>query len=75
MNKEELYIGQKIKLPQESYDYSLECYGDILDDYAEITSLENLESHDIVHYKIKVLNPLGETIHSGINYNEIKKYE
>ena len=72
MNKGDFYIGQKIKLPQEYYDYHLECYGHILDEYAEITSLENLKSHNIVHYKIKVLESMSHILHSGIDYKKVR---
>ena len=75
MNKEDFYIGQKIKLPQESYDYSWECYGDILDEYAVVTSLESLEFHGIVHYEIRVVNGMWCMICSGIDYKNVKPYE
>lgn len=75
MNKEDFYIGQKIKLPQEDYDYHLECYGEVLDEYAVVTSLEKLESHDIVHYKIQVIGEMWCMIHSGIDYKNVKPYE
>ena len=75
MNKEDFYVGQKIKLPQDRYDYSWECYGDRLADYATVTSLESLDEYGIVHYEIKVLGEFGGTIHSGLHYTEIQKYE
>lgn len=75
MNKEDFYVGQKIKLPQESYDFSWECYGDRLAEYAVVSSLSSLNEHGIVHYKIKVLGEFGGTIHSGLHYTEIQKYE
>lgn len=75
MEKKDFYVGQKIRLPQEDYDYHLECYADILDEYAEVTSLENLESHGIVHFKIKVLSGMKGTMHSGIDYKNVKLYE
>lgn len=75
MNKEDFYIGQKIRLPQEDYDYSWECYGDRLDEYAVVTSLESLETHDIVHFKIQVVNGMQCRLHSGIDYKKVKPYE
>jgi hypothetical protein len=75
MNKEDFYIGQKIKLPQEDYDYHLECYGEVLDEYAVVTSLEKLETHNIVHYKIQVIGEMWCMIHSGIDYKKVKSYE
>ena len=75
MNKEDFYVGQKIKLPQESYDYSWKCYGDRLADYATVCSLESLDECGIVHYEIEVLGNFVSTIHSGIHYTEIQKYE
>jgi hypothetical protein len=75
MNKGDFYIGQKIKLPQEYYDYHLECYGHILDEYAVVTSLKKLESHDIVHYEIREIDEMWCMIHSGIDYKNVKPYE
>ena len=75
MNKEDFYIGQKIKLPQDSYEYSWECYRDRLAEYATVSSLESLHNWGIVHYEIEVLGEFSSTIHSGIHYSEIQKYE
>ena len=73
MNKEDFYVGQKIKLPQDYYDYHIECHGLELIEYAEVTSLESLHKNGIIHFKID-LKGIGR-IHSGMHYTEIQKYE
>lgn len=73
MNKEDFYVGMKIKLPQDYYDYQKECCGLELADYAEVTSLESINKNGIVHFKID-FQDMG-CIHSGMNYTEIQKYE
>jgi hypothetical protein len=77
MNKKDFYIGQKVLLPKEYYTYHLEDYGSILQEYATVTSLEKLNTDNLVHYEIEVMNGMvpGSTIHSGVDYRLLKEYE
>ena len=73
MERKDFYIGQKIKLPQDAYDYHLECCGQVLEEYAEVTSLH--ETLDIVHYKIDIKGGFGGRLHSGIKFAQAKEYK
>ena len=76
MNIEDFYIGQKIKLPEAVHKLHFELYGEKLEEFATVTSLESIQTLGIVHYAIRIVSGtcmLG-TIHSGELYNLLTKY-